>query len=639
MLRRTRLTALLGAGLFIGAFAGTASAATVTSDGTRIVYTADAGIDQYVDFGDDGAGTVTIFSPDDPIESFPANCTDTDDGTPPATNLSCTGVTGVTAFALDGDDELDGFDMSLPVVFDAGDGADVAYGGTGDDQVFGREGNDGFIAGDAIGAGGEEGGNDLADGGPGDDFVAGGRGSDTVIGGDGADGAVGGPGTDNVDGGTGDDGFVAGGPDNDVVSGGDGDDYVRGGCDGTCGGGRADAGDTVNGGAGSDNLAGEAGDDIVNGDAGDDFLAADWYDASEAGNDAWNGGDGIDTISYSSNSYDDDSPLAVNVTADGQANDGLAGEADNVNADVEDIFVSGDFNVDDDGDATVLGGPGINSINTAGGNDTVDGGAGNDFVSTDGGDDTINARDGFADRVTCGPDVDTANVDQFDQVAADCETVNRATVANANDVPEDAAPAVSWVSPASGTTLSNRNANTLTVNASDDRGIARVVFLDDERIVCTDTVAPYTCEYRPQGDDVGRNTLVAVAIDTAQQTATAVRSVRVNRFVGRLTSRVRPRRDTTDPYRFTTTGRLNLPTGVTRAQGCKGRVSVQVKAGKKTVSTRRVRLRSDCTYRSRVTFTIPRRLNPERLQVVARFLGNEVMAPRRASRKRVTVRT
>ena len=224
---------------------------------------------------------------------------------------------------------------------------------------------------------------------------------------------------------------------------------------------------------------------------------------------------------------------------------------------------------------------------------------------------------------------DTANVDDVDVVHPSCETVNRvATPAGA----DDAAPTVAWSVPASGARLSTAAPNTLSATASDDKGIARVEFLDDERTVCSDTTAPYTCDYRPQGDDVGRNTLVAIAVDSAGQTASAVRSVVVPRFAGRLSARTTPRRDALAPYRFTTRGRLRLPAGVTPAQGCRGTVTVQIKAGRKTVSTRRVKLRSNCTYRSRVTFRIKGRLRPRTLKRSVRFGGNAVMAAKRASR-------
>ena len=70
----------------------------------------------------------------------------------------------------------------------------------------------------------------------------------------------------------------------------------------------------------------------------------------------------------------------------------------------------------------------------------------------------------------------------------------------------------------------------LSVNATDDRGLAKVQFFDDDRLLCEDTAAPFNCAYQPRGGDVGRNTLIAVAIDGAGQTTSAVRAVTVRRF-------------------------------------------------------------------------------------------------------------
>lgn len=58
---------------------------------------------------------------------------------------------------------------------------------------------------------------------------------------------------------------------------------------------------------------------------------------------------------------------------------------------------------------------------------------------------------------------------------------------------------------------------------------------------------------------------------------------------------------------------------------------MQIKAGKKTVSNRRVKLTKRCTYSSRVTFRLPSRLRPAKLTVRATFGGNGVMT-RRTSR-------
>jgi hypothetical protein len=269
--------------------------------------------------------------------------------------------------------------------------------------------------------------------------------------------------------------------------------------------------------------------------------------------------------------------------------------------------------------------------------DVIDPRAGNDLVQLRDGDDTADVRDGFADRVSCGDGADTVQADTLDEVRPDCETVTRTEVGNANDAPEDRAPTVAITAPAASAVLSTTAPNTITADASDDRGIAQVVFSTGERILCTDTTAPYTCDYRPTSADVGRDTLVVIAVDTAGQTASAVRVVNVPRFKAiSLSATTTPKRDRRAPFTFTTRGKLALPAGVLPAAGCKGTVDVSFKAGKKTVSSRRVALKSDCTYSSKVTFRLPRRLNPTTLSVVVVYGGNEVVEGIQA--KRHTVR-
>jgi hypothetical protein len=570
------LGALVAAAMLLPAGA---HAATLTNAGGTLTYTASPGATSAVGFAEVGAPSTTVdvyrflTNPngppdDDPITSVAATCME-DQNTADFITYRCTGVTNVVADTGDGSDQVDAGDASgegtllatIEIELDLGEGDDFAAGGQSDDTLNGGDGGDtlfldGFGAGPAAGAG-----NDTGVGGAGNDAVFGGRGVDDVVGGEGDDALAGGPGDDNLAGEAGADSLAAG-PGGDTLAGGDGNDTLTGECEGQpC-------------------PAPSGGDDV-------------------------SGGDGLDLFRYESYTTD-----AVSITLDDVANDGVSGEGDDVDADVEDVVVTGPAN------ATVRGSAVFNSLTTGAGTDT------------------LNSQDGSPDRVSCGDGSDIANVDDVDVVNADCETVNRA----ATSYNEDNPPTVAWSAPASGSRLSTTAPNTLTAAANDDKGIARVDFLDDERTVCSDTTAPYTCDYRPQGDDVGRNTLVAIAVDTSGQTASAVRAVVVPRFAGRLSARTRPRRDTRAPYRFTTTGRLTLPTAVTPAQGCRGTVTVQIKAGRKTVSTRRVRLRSDCSYRSRVTFRIKRRLRPRTLRRSVRFGGNAVMAAKSAKRQTLRIR-
>jgi Ca2+-binding RTX toxin-like protein len=431
----------------------------------------------------------------------------------------------------------------------------------------------------------------------------GGLGSDGLEGGGAADALTSGPGPDAIDGGAGND-TIDGGADSDQANGEAGDD-------------------TVNGGTGDDFLFGGVGNDTLRGNGGNDQAF------SDAGNDDIGGGDGYDLVSSIASATP---PADLLVSLDDVADDRTseAGESDSVRADVEAVQTGvrpeSPFGPPS-GNDTLRGNAGPNSLTSGSGNDTIDGGGGNDVLSGGDGDDTIRARDGFADFISCGEGNDTAEVDTLDTVS-ECETVNRADVGNANDVPEDASPAITLDGPASGALLRTFAPTVITATATDDRGIVQVLFIDDERVVCADTVAPYSCDYRPRGEDVGRNTLVAIAVDTAQQTASSVRAFNVGRFaVAGITGTVTPSADRRAPFVFRTAGRLRLPAGVTPALGCAdGQVSIQVKAGPKTISTRRADLRGDCTFSSTARFADRKRFTRSgRLRFTLRFTGNEVL--------------
>jgi hypothetical protein len=159
------------------------------------------------------------------------------------------------------------------------------------------------------------------------------------------------------------------------------------------------------------------------------------------------------------------------VTLDGAANDGHAGEGDNVIG-IEHVkvtrpgtFVAGADPVIFDiwnlgsGDSTVKGSPGADDIRTwdlsdtidagagndkieaGNGNDTITGGPGEDQINADAaadscnylvcrrsfGNDTIHARDGERDSIECGVGEDKVIADAQD-VVSNCETIDRGPV-------------------------------------------------------------------------------------------------------------------------------------------------------------------------------------------------------------------
>lgn len=637
--RARRLTlALTASAAVAAAFAPAAFAGEASTSG----FTANPGEvnNLTVTQSTSGASTLTYSDANNETTTSDPDCTVTGAGAGNAVTCDATFFSGISISLLDLDDQTTYVDVrNLRVTQDGGDGNDLLRGAQSGGDSFGGDGNDTlFAATPGVG------------GGFFDDFLSGGAGNDTLNGsttkdqyvqldgGTGADTINGGPGYDAVgyagrtgaltitlddqandgEAGEGDNlagsiDAVAGGAGNDTITGRDGDERLSG----------EEGNDTLNGGGGDDFLDGGAGNDALNAGAGNDSLEG------GPGADAYRGGEGIDRVFVFAFDPTTFKSLDVSVTLDDVANDGAAGEGDNVTSDIEDVNT-------DDGNDTIVGNAAFNILGGNDGNDTIDGGAGNDLLSGGRGDDTLRARDGFADRVDCGPGTDTAIVDTLDVVSANCERVDRADVGNANN---DASPTIAFTAPVQNAKIPANTPTTLSATATDDKGIKQVVFLVGERVVCTVTTAPYTCAYQPKGEDVGRNTLLAVATDTNGRTALATRTVTVPRFTPvKLTIATTPKKDTTSPYRFTTAGKLVLPPTVTRTQGCQGIVTVQIKAGTKTISTRRAKVSKTCTYRSRVSFTLPRRLNPKTLRIQAVFAGNPTLDRKVSPRITVKVR-
>lgn len=272
-------------------------------------------------------------------------------------------------------DRIDGHDAVLPGALPdddriyagegndtllSGNGADLAYGGPGDDvidtgtqgaaplpdrgypglyaadadpmddrdTVFGGVGNDTIRTGDDA---------DEVHGGTGDDSIDGGFDDDTIFGDDGNDTILGAEGSDEIYGGEGDDliygGYAPGTPDavnlrddqgdlradngRDFIVGGNGDDTIFG----------MDDADTLYGGEGNDSLDGGIDNDEIYGGAGNDTLAGgqgnDTIDG-DFGNDVILGGAGADML-YGG---DDADIFVVGSAADGAGdtiNGGLGG--------------------------------------------------------------------------------------------------------------------------------------------------------------------------------------------------------------------------------------------------------------------------------------------------------------------------
>jgi hypothetical protein len=179
----------------------------------------------------------------------------------------------------------------------------------------------------------------------------------------------------------------------------------------------------VHGGTGNDTISTGGAADYLDGGPGNDTLDAGFGDDTldgGVGADVLKGNGGFDTVTYA------DRVAPISLTIDGQANDGEAGEGDNVGTDVEGIVggSAGDTLTGSDAANVLSGGAGNDTIGGLGGDDTIDGGAGADHLDGGAGADSVKARDGEADTVACGSEVDSVQADGADSVAGDCENVD-----------------------------------------------------------------------------------------------------------------------------------------------------------------------------------------------------------------------
>ena len=172
-----------------------------------------------------------------------------------------------------------------------------------------------------------------------------------------------------------------------------------------------DGNDTIDPGPGADGVSAGAGNDVV--DAGPE---------TGRDSDAYDGGSGIDTLSYLQRTT---GIFAAAIGTTGGAsgeNDGIAG-FERINGGAGNDSILG---------FSSNGGPGNDVLTGSNGDDTIIGGTGADTLRGFGGDDLINANDGIADtRIDCSTGVDTVFLDLKDPVPTDaeqCELTDRRKV-------------------------------------------------------------------------------------------------------------------------------------------------------------------------------------------------------------------
>lgn len=183
---------------------------------------------------------------------------------------------------------------------------------------------------------------------------------------------------------------------------------------------------TMAGGPGSQFLFGGIEGDMISGGPGEDTL----FDGSQVdpagtgGNDLLDGGEGVDETQYQRQSE-----APVSITLDGAANDGQAGESDNVI--VENVTTgNGPDVIVGDGAANLLAGfGGDDQISGLGGNDELFGELGGSGIAVlargialPAGNDSLNGGAG-RDSYDCGRGFDLALHDPSDEIDSNCERI------------------------------------------------------------------------------------------------------------------------------------------------------------------------------------------------------------------------
>jgi Ca2+-binding RTX toxin-like protein len=423
---------------------------TATLSGGKVTFTDSTGVTTHPDgtFGGsfcsgDGRNVITCSHPDG-IDAIEIRLEDqADKGT---NNTALPGdLTGDTGPSSDhdvivggsGPDYIDGANGNDTITGNGG--SDELIGGGNNDIVHGNAGNDditGDLSGDPSGSNtlyGDAGNDTIVSsehlltgfaqqvyGGTGNDFLYGAGGPDTITGGDGIDLLD--PSEDNgAD-------YVSGGADKDVV------DYLSNNSnwgvtvtlDNVANDGptqltkndnvKSDI-ETVWGSPKNDSLTGNSGAQTLNGFGGDDLLDG------QLGPDHIYGGAATDTATYEGR------PNPVTASLDGVANDGEAGENDNVETDVENLIggshddtlignSAGNSLYGSFGGDTLKGGGNNDGLYGEGSNDTLDGGTGADYLDGEDGFDTVD----YSARVA--PVVVTMDLQANDGVAGENDLVN-----------------------------------------------------------------------------------------------------------------------------------------------------------------------------------------------------------------------
>lgn len=166
--------------------------------------------------------------------------------------------------------------------------------------------------------------------------------------------------------------------------------------------------DSVSGGVAADTITGSTGSDYIFGRDDNDVVSGGGVEFADGADEIF-GGDGFDTANYK------DRVGNVNIGIGSVANDGEAGEGDNVHTDIERAVGGlGDDTFDAGGAPGAVyfyGNVGNDTLNGSDGDDTLIGGPGADVLNGNGGDDFFSAEDLEVDVIDGGGGTDTAVID------------------------------------------------------------------------------------------------------------------------------------------------------------------------------------------------------------------------------------
>jgi hypothetical protein len=224
----------------------------------------------------------------------------------------------------------------------------------------------------------------------------------------------------------------------------------------------------------------------------------------------------------------------------------------------------------------------------------------------------------------------TDSIDQSASVSTSLQvTCPTPTPGGGGDTPNggDTKPAPTISFGTTPTTIKGSTSLAFNVNAA--AGVKSIQVRLGDRVVCTVTAAPYACKVTPTGADVGKQTLVAVVTDNAGNTAVASTSVTVPKFAAKVSLAVKTSKAKGGKKTRTVTGTLKRPSGVTQAQGCKGKVTVVIKRSGRSVLNQQVSVSKKCTFSRKVTASSKK----QSFSVSAKFGGNTVLAKASSSRR------